>query len=181
MDPVKIIKKFYTPGSKAYDLLIEHGEAVQQKALKIAGRLEHLSPDLEFIKEAAMLHDVGIYMTAAPELGCRGEHPYICHGYLGKRLLEEMGLPRHARVCERHIGVGISVEDIIQKGLPLPKRDMLPETIEEQIICYADTFFSKNGTAPDQEKPIEKIVRGLAFLGRDKVSRFFAWMEEFEC
>lgn len=46
----------------------------------------------------------------------------------------------------RHVGVGISVKDVHQFNLPLPARDMLPISIEEQLICYADSFFPRTET-----------------------------------
>lgn len=181
MDPVGIINQYYTSGSRTYKILVGHGEAVSKKAVEIAEHVRHLNPDVAFIKEAAILHDIGIFMTDTPELECKGRHPYICHGFLGSQILNEMGLPRHARVCENHVGVGISLEDIIQNRLPLPERDMVPETLEEQIICYADKFFSKDPAGLTDEKPVEHILQGLESYGRDKVSRFLTWMEQFEC
>ena len=50
-----------------------------------------LSPDIEFIRTAALLHDIGIFMTHAPKFGCFGDHPYLAHGYLGRELLEREG------------------------------------------------------------------------------------------
>jgi uncharacterized protein len=181
MDPVKIISRYYEPGSAAYEALLGHGLSVSRKAAAAALNVKHLNPDMEFIREAAMLHDIGIFMTHTPELGCRGELPYICHGYLGKDLLMEMGLPRHARVCENHVGVGITIGDIRKHGLPLPERDMTPETLEEQIICYADKFFSKTPDGPSGEKPLEQIIMGLKPYGEEKVSRFLTWVEIFGC
>ena len=60
---------------------------VMKKALSIAKQLPHLNPDLVFIQEAAMLHDIGIFLVDAPDIACTGELPYICHGYAGKILL----------------------------------------------------------------------------------------------
>ena len=84
IDPVKILEYYYDPTSDVFDTLIQHGRAVGQKALAIAEKLRHLNPDTGFIMEAAMLHDIGIFMTHTPQLGCTGEHPYICHGILEK-------------------------------------------------------------------------------------------------
>jgi uncharacterized protein len=109
MDPVKIIKKYYNPDSRAYHFLIEHSRMVTKKALTIAEGLRHLNPDPCFIQEAAMLHDIGIFMTYEPRIGCYGDKTYICHGYLGREILEKEGFPRHSLVCERHVGVGLSV------------------------------------------------------------------------
>ena len=75
MDPLVIIRKFYTPGTRAYDILIRHSRQVTQKALATARRLPHLKPDLKFIAEAAMLHDIGVFKTHAPDIGCTGNEP----------------------------------------------------------------------------------------------------------
>jgi uncharacterized protein len=179
MDPIKIIEKYYIPETKAYHLLVNHSKAVTGKALKIAKRVKHLNPDLKFIEEAAMLHDIGIYLTNQPEIGCYGDKPYVCHGYMGREILEREGFAKHGLVCERHIGVGLTVKDIEQKNLPIPKRDMMPISIEEQIICFADKFFSKNPDFLLKEKPMEKIRSYISKFGQEKLRLFDRWLEMF--
>ncbi len=181
MNPLDIISKFYDPDSRIYEILVQHGKLVAKKALDVAGRVAHLDPDLDFIEEAAMLHDVGIFLTNTPDICCIGEYPYICHGVLGRKLLEKNGLPKHALVCERHIGTGITAEDVENYDLPLPKRDMLPVSIEEQIICYADKFFSKeNVNSVAKQKSVEDIKQRLEPYGHDKVMKFQSWVDRFE-
>ena len=178
MDPIEVITLFSGPGSRARDILIRHSRQVAEKAVAIGKQVPDLRPDLSFLHEAAMLHDIGIFLTRSPDLGCFGRHPYVCHGVEGRALLEHLGLSRHGRVCERHVGVGITVRDIQRQNLPLPLRDMTPRSLEEEIICFADKFFSKNG--PGQgEKPAGEILRALAPYGPDKAARFRGWMERF--
>ena len=179
MNPIDIMAEFYDRDSKPYELLIQHGRQVAKKALDVATKVSHTSPDLEFIQEAAMLHDIGVFMTNSPEFGCNGEYPYVCHGYLGREMLEKRGLPRHALVCERHVGVGITAEEIKRRHLPLPIRDMIPISIEEKIICFADKFYSKNGNSNENEKTVKDILCNLERYGHDKVKRFQAWMKMF--
>jgi uncharacterized protein len=179
MDPVEIIGRHYAPASKSHRILLEHGRLVAEKALTAAARVPHLAPDLAFVKSAALLHDIGIFLTDSPTLDCHGREPYIRHGVLGREILEALGLPRHGLVCERHVGVGLSAEDIRRTGLPLPERDMRPVTVEEQIICYADKFFSKNGSETPREKSVADIVASLEPYGTDKVDRFMAWVKLF--
>jgi uncharacterized protein len=182
VDPLKIIAAVYPQGSTVHEILVAHSNLVAQKALSVARRLSHLNPDMDFIYEAAMLHDIGIVMTQTPELGCHGTLPYICHGYTGRAILEKAGLDRHSLVCERHVGVGISMDDIRFGNLPIPLHDMMPESLEERIICYADKFFSKTGSRqPVLEKSAEEIVAGLSRYGPDKVDRFLSWHRQFEC
>jgi uncharacterized protein len=180
MNALDIIVEYYDPKSKAFEILIRHGRQVAQKALDIAQRVSSLNPDKSFIENAAMLHDIGIFMTNSPAFGCRGRHPYISHGVLGARLLRRRGLPDHALVCERHVGVGISAEDVRRFRLPLPNRDMLPVSIEEQIICYADKFFSKNKNGDGNIKSVEQITRDLKSYGNEKMVQFQKWVDLFE-
>ena len=126
-----------------------------------------------------MLHDIGMFMTHAPGIDCQGKYPYICHGYLGRGLLEKEGLPRHALVCERHTGVGITREDIRRQQLPLPDRDMVPESLEEQIICFADKFFSKNPERLTKELSLEAIRENMARFGREKAAQIDRWADFF--
>ena len=182
MNPTDILAEYYDRRSKTFEILVTHGHQVARKAIEAAAQVSYLEPDLDFIEKAAMLHDIGILETNSPGLGCRGKHSYICHGILGRQLLEKVGVSEYGLICERHVGVGISADDVRQFNLPLPPRDMLPISIEEQLICYADKFFSKNGSIgrKAKQKSVESIVRGLKRYGADKVKRFQKWVEMFE-
>lgn len=173
MAVLKIIERFYQRESEAYVHLVQHGMAVGNKALRIAAKVTHLHPDLVFIEEAALLHDIGMIKTNVPQLGCFGEHPYIAHGYLGRAMLEEAGLTRHALVCERHVGTGLTAYDIETNRFPLPLRDMTPQTIEEQIICFADKFFSKDDHSA--EKSIMVVRKQIARYGAAQLRIFDNW------
>ncbi len=172
MDPLLIINKYFEPGTDAYGILMEHSSMVMTKALAVAGLLRHLCPDLSFIREAAMLHDIGIVFVNAPEIGCNGDMPYICHGYLGREILEIEGYPLHGLVCERHVGAGISLSDIVTNNLSLPERDMRPVTLEEKIICYADKFFSKRAGWLSHEKSIDQARNELEKFGAESQRSF---------
>ncbi len=177
MDYWQIIQKYYPEDDALRRLLVEHSQCVARKALNIAEACPHLGIDKQFVEEAAMLHDIGICQTDAPGIHCHGDKPYICHGILGAAMMRAEGYERHARVCERHTGAGLTLDDIVSQNLPLPHRSLLPETIEEQLICYADKFFSKSH--PEREKTMEQAVRSLAKFGTEGVQRFQKWAEMF--
>ena len=120
-----------------------------------------------------MLHDIGIFETQAPSICCFGTEPYICHGLLGGKLLRQEGFPRHARVCERHTGTGITREMIEKQNLPLPHEDFVPVTLEEQLICYADKFYNK--THLERELTIEQARESLRKFGEEGIQRFDQW------
>lgn len=177
MNPYEIIDKYYKPGTPLYETLTVHSEMVKRKALECISR-RGLQVDTDFVAEAAMLHDIGIFRCDAPDIYCEGELPYICHGMEGCRILGEEGLLRHALVCERHTGAGLTVDDIVNQSLPLPHRDMLPVTIEEKLICYADKFYSKSGDIR-KEKSFERVVASMKRHGEDTLQRFLALHEMF--
>ncbi len=180
MDVIGLIEKYYSHDSEAYFLLVHHSRLVAEKALQVAARISMPVPDLTFIEEAAMLHDIGIFMTDEPLIGCYGTHPYIAHGCLGRDLLEKEGLPAHALVCERHVGTGLTSADIAEGNLPIPRRSMKPVTLEEQIICFADKFYSKKKDRLMHEKPVAEIRKGLARYGKSKLQQFDEWLVLFK-
>ncbi|MDR0769474.1 MAG: HDIG domain-containing protein [Dysgonamonadaceae bacterium] len=177
MSPTDIIDKYYLENDDLRKVLLSHGLSVAEKALSIAEMHPEMNMDKDFIYEAAILHDLGIFKTDAPDIHCFGKYPYICHGYLGSDILKAENMPLHALVCERHTGVGLSLKYIIEKKLPLPQRDMRPVSFEEQLICFADKFFSK--THPDREKSIDKIRKNLTKYGKSAVNKFDKWCKMF--
>jgi uncharacterized protein len=56
---------------------------------------------------------------------------------------------------------------------------MLPVSIEEQIVAYADLFFSKDPTKDGAERHPEQVRASLARFGADKVAIFDAWHSRF--
>ena len=91
--------------------------------------------------------------------------------------MREEGFPRHALVCERHTGTGLSLKMIEEQNLPVPHRDMRPVSWEEQIICFADKFYSK--THLDKEKSPEKIRKSLEKFGEETVKQIETWCKLF--
>lgn len=167
-----LIAHFYPEEPRLRNLLLTHSRCVANLALETARRHPELNADLRFIEEAAMLHDIGIASCDAPGIYCHGELPYICHGIEGARMLAEEGLLRHARVCERHTGSGLTADEILEQALPLPPRDMLPVSIEEKIICYADKFYSKNPASLSRRKTTDEVLKDMERHGEDSLQRF---------
>lgn len=167
-----IITLYYEEGTPLLDLLLTHSEMVARKALDLADAAS-LEVDRGFIRDAAMLHDIGIFRCNAPSIHCHGTEPYIRHGIIGGELMRGLGYPEIARVCERHTGSGLTAREIEAQGLPLPHQDFLPETLEEKLICYADKFYSKSGD-PRAEKSLDRVRASMAKFGPDSLARFDA-------
>lgn len=164
---------------ESYRIVAEHSRHVADLALEIAELASVPVSGRRFVEEAAMLHDIGVSQVRAAGLGINGDHPYIMHGVLGREILDREGYPLHALVCERHTGVGLTIDDIVRQNLPLPHRDMCPQSLEEQIICFADLFYSKNPDRLGKRKSIAKVRIKLLPFGEDKVAIFDEWLVRF--
>lgn len=174
-----LIRKYYPEEEPAFAYYYSHVRAVAELAVAIAGRNPGLNADDGIVWQMAMIHDIGIRFTRAPEIGCHGHLPYLAHGFKGREIMEAEGFGAIAPICERHIGVGISCEEVISRNLPLPQRDMLPLSIEEEIVCYADKFFSKTSDDPTLPKPLTAIRKGLQKYGTQKAATFDRMVEKF--
>lgn len=180
MNAVALLEKYFND-ARGLAIVLEHSRLVAEKALKTADSLKSNSLDRQFIEEAALLHDIGICRTDSPAIGCYGSEPYIRHGIIGREILEAEGLPRHALICERHIGVGLTVEDIRAQQLPLPEKEMVPLSMEERIISFADLFYSKKQGTVHIEKTTDQVKESLGRFGEHKVLLFAGWLAEFDC
>lgn len=175
LDPYNILRHFYPDDTPLRRVLLKHSEQVREKALEILEK-SALSLDSGLVSTGALLHDVGILRCHAPSIFCTGTEPYIAHGTIGGAMLRTYGkehdldLEVFARICERHTGAGLTSEEILAQKLPLPAKDLLPETLEEKLICFADKFYSKSGSM--EEKPFEKVRRSLEKFGPDTLARF---------
>ncbi len=182
MNPLEIIHKHYQPSSELCRILVVHSVLVTQKARTIAAdyvsRHPGTSLDIDFLTEAGMLHDIGIKFCRAPEIYCVGTEPYVRHGILGQELLESEGLPRHALVCSRHTGAGITRDDVRSRSLPIPDADYVPVSLEEKILCVADKYFSKTPHKLWREKRPEKIAESFEKHGEAVVLRWKTLREE---
>lgn len=173
-----LIPQYYPQDDELRRLLLRHSRQVAQRALAIVDRHPELGADRAFVHEAAMLHDIGIFLTYAPKIHCHGTEPYLMHGRLGADIMRREGCPDIARVCERHTGTGITRQQIIERKLALPPEDFLPETIEEIIVCYADKFYSKSH--PERERTVEQTAASLRPFGEEGVNKFLKWAAMFE-
>ncbi len=158
-----IVDKYYPQGSALRTVFLRHARQVTAEALAIAAD-KHLPLDEATVTDAAMLHDIGIFLTDAPGIHCHGSAPYLKHGPLGAALLREEGVAEEiARVAERHTGVGIP--------------PYMPETLLERLICYVDKFYSKSGSM--ERKTWPEVLAQQAKFGADNEARLLALHAEF--
>ena len=178
IDVYALIDRYYADNLPLRTLLIQHSESVAAKALEVLDAHPGIEADRELVYNGAMLHDIGIFMTNAPGIHCHGTEPYICHGMLGGAILRREGLDRLALFAERHTGTGLTPETIQRQGLPLPLDvRFVPESVEEEIVCYADKFFSKSH--PESEKTVEQVRMMLSRFPDADLERWDDWVRRF--
>lgn len=122
--------------------VIKHCLAVRDVAVKIAKKA---NADIRLVEAGALLHDIGRSITH--------DTP---HAIKGGKIAKKLDLPEEIiRIIERHIGAGLSANEA--KFLGLPEKDFIPETLEEKIVCHADSLIDHN-KKQNIEREIEKAL-----------------------
>ncbi len=162
---IALLKK-YSGDEGAFKGVLKHSKAVQKLALGIGKNAKDVN--LDFIKSASLLHDIGRFQCG-PDA--------IKHGIIGGDILRKEGLPEHALVAERHLGAGISKEDIAEEGLELPLGDYIPVSKEEKIIAHADNLVF-NTRVGSVEEAVERFDKELGEKVGRKVRKLADEVEE---
>jgi len=132
----------------AQEELIEHGKAVADLALKMCEMydLHHHEKrcNTALVEAGALLHDIGRVKT----------HD-IAHNIQGSKILREKGYPEElCLIVERHIGAGVDVNEAEKFGLP--RRNYIPQRVEEKIVAHADNLI--DGT---KRIKVQDLIRKL--------------------
>ncbi len=123
--------------------VIGHCMAVRDISMRIASRT---NADKHLVEAGALLHDIG-----------RSKTHGILHAVEGAKIAREIDLPDSIiNIIERHIGAGLSAEEA--KKLGLPAKDYIPITLEEKIVCHADSLVD-NSKKQNIEKEVERALR----------------------
>lgn len=159
------------------DIIWTHSEIISDLASTIADKLisEDIYINKSLLTQGALIHDIGAYSCFDEDLNINTT-PYICHGIIGMDICKDHSIPnRISRFCAYHIGVGITKEDIIKSNLPLPQRDYIPISLEEELIAYSDNFHSKYPHFVSFNDARENIAK----FGEDKLVIFDRYKDKF--
>jgi uncharacterized protein len=130
--------------------VVAHCTAVSNASLSIARKIK--APlDRELVRQGGLFHDIGRASTHG-----------IDHAIAGVEIARELGFSeRLVLIIERHIGAGITADEAVRLGLP--RKDYLPQTLEEKIVSYADNLTNGVRAMPFYEA----IERFKSILGPD--------------
>ncbi|GAA2460804.1 HD domain-containing protein [Streptomyces glaucus] len=176
-EEIRALHEKYAPTAEAFELVHTHCEIVWHIAERLlsAPHLAHLDADL--VRAGCLLHDIGVYRLYGDD-GLLDHRGYIRHGLLGHELLADEGFPEVlCRFCSHHTGVGLTRDDILSQGLPLPVGDYLAVTDEEKLVMYADKFHSKS--RPTVFLSADEYASHVRRFGEDKVTAFQALRARF--
>ncbi len=126
--------------------VINHCIAVRDIAVKIAKKA---NANIELVEIGSLLHDIG-----------RSKTHGIHHAIEGVKIAKKLNLDESIiKIIERHIGAGLLIEDTKKLGLPV--KDYLPVSLEEKIVCHADTLVNGSKRQPVEIEVEKALTKGL--------------------
>ncbi|MFH0978144.1 MAG: HD domain-containing protein [Candidatus Woesearchaeota archaeon] len=158
---VQLLKK-YSPDDRTFRIVLRHAIKVREVAEEIAQRIPEA--DLNLVRCGALLHDIGRYK-------CPPWKDSERHGIEGAKILRAEGHCSLARIAERHLGGGLRKEDIIERRLRLPRKDFLPLTTEEKIVCYADKLVGQNDECITLSSTLESFKKKFGIMAANRIAQ----------
>lgn len=143
-------------GEKIVDIVWIHSQIVKEIALQIATDLENkyqIKTNKKLIEIGSLIHDIGCYDYFDKDFNVSKN--YISHGKTGYNILNKNKYSEEiCRFALVHIGVGIE--------------DMIPITLEEEIVAFADNFHSKKpvsfNTYEESKKKLESFEQNKGII-----------------
>src|SRR5574338_446382 len=144
-EQIEILLRKYAPNDEYFELIKTHGEIVAEIALWCAKNIDE-RVDTRRLEVACRLHDIGSYVfVGATNYSDDFERNYPGHAIFGAKILQDEGVDEEIwQAVETHVLMGLSAVEIKEIGFALPNRDYIPQTIEAELLCYADRFHSKH-------------------------------------
>ncbi|WBQ06149.1 HDIG domain-containing metalloprotein [Kribbella sp. CA-293567] len=159
---IRALHAQYASTREAFEVVHDHCRIVCDLAEQVI-KANNLTVDVDLVRAGCLLHDLGVHRLDGSA--------YIRHGVLGHELLLDLGFPEViARFCSHHTGVGLTREDVTRQALPIPVGDYLAETVEEELVMYADKFHSKS--SPPRFVTAAAYRTAVLRFGVDKAARF---------
>ena len=174
---IEELHRKYAPNEKVYQLVYGHCQVVNEIGQWCAANIgDSEQVDIDLLANAALLHDIGTYILFDAEGNVANEKLYPLHAILGAKIVADEGLdPRVAEIIETHVLLGLSKQEILARPWSLPARDYIPQTIEGELLCYADRFHSKKPIFNAYEAFLKRLMEDLP----TQAERFEEWSNRF--
>lgn len=149
----------------------------------IGGKVPPRLIDEHLVVIGGLLHDIGTYRVLKHD-GTDGEPlqfngpEYIKHGLLGYEYLIEQGVAEEiAQFARNHTGVGLTKEDVIRQGLPLPPDEYKPVNLEQELVMVADKYNSKS--LPPKFLTADAYTVRAARFGEENKRRWLDLLDQY--
>lgn len=174
---IERLHRKYAPNDRVYDLVYGHCQIVCEIALWCADNIkDETKVDMALLKSAALLHDIGTYILFNNEGRVANNRMYPQHAILGAKIVADEGIDmRISKIIETHVLLGLTKQEIIDTPWALPARDYEPDTIEGELLCYADRFHSKYPTFNAYDSFLYGLKKSLPL----QAAKFEAWSKRF--
>lgn len=175
---IEELHKKYAKTDEDFSLVYTHCQVVEAIAMQLLDANPLTSINRELVHIGCLLHDIGAYQVLEDGKFVKG----VRHGTIGEQILKNEGFSEVIyRFASHHTGVGLTEQDVIDQGLPIPIADYTAKTDEERLIMYADKFHSKSN--PPVEPPyfctFDWFRNSVQKFGPDKAAKFDALAEMF--
>jgi uncharacterized protein len=167
----------YAPNDKVYNLVYGHCQIVCEIALWCVDNIkDETTVDVPLLRAAALLHDIGTYILFDDEGKVANNRMYPQHAILGAKIVADEGIDmRISKIIETHVLLGLTKQEIIDNPWILPARDYEPDTIEGELLCYADRFHSKHPAFNAYDTFLQGLKKSLPL----QAAKFEAWSKRF--
>lgn len=168
---IEQIHRKYAKTDADFNLVYQHCQVIEAIAMQLLDARPIASIDRGLVRVGCLLHDIGAYDVLEDGRFVEG----VKHGTIGENILQKEGFSEAiSRFASHHTGVGLTEQDVIDQGLPIPIADYTARTDEERLIMYADKFHSKSN--PPLDPPyfctFGWFHRSVQKFGPDKASKF---------
>ncbi len=169
--------KKYAPNPHVFNLVYTHCKIVCEIAEWCVAQKD-IAVDIGLLRAACLLHDIGAYVLFDADGHIENGRLYPLHATIGAKIIADEGFdPRIAQAIETHILLGLSKAEITQPGSQfiVPAKSYTPQTIEAELLCYADRFHSKHPTFNDPDTFLARLTASLPI----QAERYAKYMQRF--
>lgn len=174
-DAIRALHKKYAPDDHSFDLAYTHCRIVAEIALDTVRR-NKLAVNEKLLYQAAMLHDIGAYTLYIPELRTFKQDGYEQHALVGAALLAEEGFPNElCQIVHDHRLMGVTADETKKRRWKTAYIDAIPDSLEGELVCFADRFHSKYPSFNDPQKFIQKLSVDLPDQAQKVQAKISEW------
>lgn len=174
---IRQLHKKYAPNEHVFDLVYTHCKIVSEIA-EWCVKQNSLRVDTAVLRAACLLHDIGTYVLFDTEGHVENQRLYPLHAIIGAKIIADEGFDtRIAQAVETHVLLGLSKAEITQPDSQfiVPAKEYTPQTVEAELLCYADRFHSKHPTFNDPDTFLAKLTANLPV----QAERYAQYMQRF--